>query len=174
MGGLMALHTTRAAPEGFFQGLILSAPALVGDPATDTPLNRFLARVLSNTFPKLEVAKLPLTHLCTDEHVVAQYKQDPLVFHGALRARVGAELIRAMPLASALSGELSTPLLLVHGEEDKLVDIKGSHSLLRTYGHKDKELKTFPGLMHELHNERGALGEGGSVHYITTWVEKRM
>jgi len=170
----MALHTARAAPEGFFEGLILSAPALVGDPATDTAFNRFMAGLLSNTFPKLEVAKLPLTHLCTDSSVVSQYVRDPLVFHGALRARVGAELIRAMPEAVSLSRFLSLPLLVVHGEEDKLCDISGSKSLMGVYGHQDKELKTFPSLMHELHNERGAFENGGSVSTITDWIEKHL
>jgi acylglycerol lipase len=170
MGGLLALHTARAAPPGFFKGLLLCAPALVADPKTDNAFNRFMAGLLGSTLPKLEVAPLAKTHLCSDKAVVAQYERDPLVFHGKLRARVGAEFIKAMPAALALAPALDLPLLIVHGEDDKLCDISGSRQLLAAYTHRDKELKPFPGLQHELHNEKGM----PSVFFITAWVEKHI
>jgi acylglycerol lipase len=173
MGGLLALMVVRAAPADFFKGLVLSAPAVKADPKVDNAVNRFMARLLSSTFPKLEVAPLPKTHLCTDADVVAQYVRDPLVFHGQLRARVGAELIRTQPVALASVPQLRLPLLLVHGERDELVPISGSREVFAGATSADKELKTYPGLMHELHNEQGAL-EGGSVAHITAWVGKRL
>jgi acylglycerol lipase len=173
MGGLIALLAVRAAPAGFFKGLVLSAPAVKADPQVDNALNRFLARLLSASFPKLEVAPLPKSHLCSDADVVAQYMRDPLVFHGQLRARVGAELIRAQPLALASKAQLTLPLLIVHGENDELVPLSGSRELVEGAATGDKELKTFPGLMHELHNEKGSC-EAGSVAHITAWIEKRL
>lgn len=170
MGGLLALHVAHAAPAGFFTGLALSAPAIAPDPRTDTPLNRFAAALLGRTLPKLEVARLPLSHLCTDAAVVARYVADPLVFHGALRARVGAEMIKAMPQALALAPSLALPLLIVHGEEDRLCDISGSRALLAAYGGGDKALQPFAGLMHELHNEPG----GASIGAVAAWVRERL
>ena len=173
MGGLVALMVVRAAPADFFKGLALSAPAVKADPAVDNALNRFMAGLLSASFPKLQVAPLPKTHLCSDADVVAQYQRDPLVFHGKLRARVGAEFIRTQPLALASAPQLALPLLIVHGEDDGLVPISGSRALFEGAAAADKEMKTFPGLQHELHNEKGALA-AGSVAHITAWIEKRL
>jgi acylglycerol lipase len=174
MGGLLALRVVRTAPAGFFKGLVLSAPALKADPKVDNALNRFMAGLLSSTFPKLEVAPLPKTHLCSDADVVSQYSRDPLVFHGMLRARVGAEFIKTQPLALASAPQLTLPLLIVHGENDGLVPISGSRELFAGAAAGDKELKTFPGLMHELHNEKGSLAAGGSVAHITAWLLQRL
>ena len=170
MGGLVALHTAHAAPRGFFRGLLLSAPALHPDKQTDTPFNRLMAGLLGSTLPKLEVAPLPKTHLCSDRSVLAQYERDPLVFHGSLRARVGAEFLVAMPAAQAFAPTLDLPLLVVHGEEDQLCHIDGSRALLAAWQHTDKELKPYPGLMHEVHNER----EAPSVACVVAWVEQRL
>ena len=173
MGGLLALMVVRAAPAGFFKGLALSAPAIKADPAVDNALNRFMAGLLSASFPKLEVAPLPKTHLCSVADVVAQYERDPLVFHGKLRARVGAEFIKTQPLALAFASQLTLPLLIVHGEDDGLVPIAGSRALLAGAASADKELRTYPGLQHELHNEKGSL-EVGSMAHIKAWVEQRL
>ena len=53
MGGLIALLATMRATPGTFRGVVLSAPAISMDPKLDTPLNRFLARTLSNILPKV-------------------------------------------------------------------------------------------------------------------------
>ena len=93
-----------------------------------------------------------------------------------LRARVGAEFLLAMPAALAHAASLTAlPLLVVHGEDDKLCDISGSRALLEACaGNRDMELKAYPGLQHELHNERGALEEGGAVDYVGAWLDAHL
>ncbi len=159
MGGLMALHVAHAA-AGAFAGAVISGPALVVDPSVDNALNRFLASSLSSVLPKLEVQALDAAALSTDAAVVAQYARDPLVYHGAMRVRVGYEMMQAMAAVRAWAGELSLPLLVLHGEADALCRVEGSRWLMTALtACPDKTLRTFPRLFHEIFNER----EGGDI-----------
>jgi acylglycerol lipase len=172
MGGLMALHVAHADPALWTGGLALSGPGLVIDPKVDTPFNRFMARTLAGVLPKLQVQPLDTGTLCTDAAVVAAYKADPLVFHGALRVRVGYEYIRAVEAVHAWAGELALPLLIVHGEADVLCNPSGSEWLMgAATGCADKTLRKYPGLFHEVFNEPVGLD---IVAYVADWMDAHL
>jgi alpha-beta hydrolase superfamily lysophospholipase len=48
---------------------------------------------------------------------------------------------------------ITLPLLAVHGEADKVCPISGSRTLIEHLGSRDKQLVTYPNLLHEVHNE---------------------
>jgi acylglycerol lipase len=170
MGGLIALHTAHAS-QALWSGLILSGPGLVFDPAVDTPVNRFLARALASLLPKLEVQTLNTATLCTDPVVVRQYERDPLVYHGALRVRMGNETIKAVEEVRTWAGELTLPLLIVHGEKDVLCNPAGSTWLVGAIGSADKTLKVYPGLYHEIFME----AQGPSiVREVAEWMGQHL
>ena len=55
------------------------------------------------------------------------------------------------PYFSAL--ELKIPLLILHGEADKLVPPAGSRKFFEKVNLNDKELQIYPGGYHEPHND---------------------
>jgi len=171
MGGLVALYTAKRAPPSFFSGLILSGPFLHGDPSVDTPVNRAAARLLSSTFPKLEVAPLATSHLCSNKDVILQYSRDPLVYHGNIRARVGGEFILATSKALGFTHQLNLPVLILHGEDDQVCLPSGSKALLATLPGADKTLQLFPKLQHEILNELQGMDIAA---IIAEWVLKRV
>lgn len=171
MGGLCALYTAHSAPPGHFSGLILSGPFLHGDPAVDTAVNRAAARLLSSTFPKLEVAPLATTHLCSNKDVILQYSRDPLVYHGMIRARVGGEFIEATGKALSFTHQLTLPVLILHGEDDQVCLPSGSKALMATLPGEDKTLQLFPTLQHEILNELQGMDIAA---IIAEWVLKRV
>jgi len=161
LGGLVALHVLQACMQlegvadmpqpgppfpgvpwssgpgsepgwGGWAGLVLSAPALVVDPDLDTALNRAAVTLLCGWLPKLVVDHLNPKDLCTDPAVVDQYVRDPLVAHEGVRARVGMEIMRGQANVRAFAPTIILPVLLVHGELDKLCRIAGSEGLLAT------------------------------------------
>jgi alpha-beta hydrolase superfamily lysophospholipase len=169
MGGLIALHTAHASQDNW-SGLVLSGPGLVFDPAVDTPLNRFLARVLSSIVPKLEVQALNTATLCTDTAVVRQYERDPLVYHGSLRVSFGAQTIKAVEEVHGWAKDLTLPLLIVHGEKDILCNPEGSRWLMGAVGSEDKTLTLYPGLFHEIFME----AQGPSIAAeVAAWMKGR-
>ena len=57
--------------------------------------------------------------------MVAAYKNDPLVYHGKVPAGIARALLRRRDHAAARRA-LTAPLLVVHGEQDRLIPVEGS------------------------------------------------
>ncbi len=136
-------------------GLILSAPALkVG--ASISRLDMLLARVLSALLPKVGVGVLDAAAISRDKAVVDAYKTDPLVHNGKIRARLGSELIRMIgkELPPQMP-QIKLPLLIMHATADRLSNPEGSRMLYDLASSRDKTLKYYEGLYHEIFNEPG-------------------
>lgn len=134
-------------------GLILSAPTL--EPGSSvTSLSVTIARSLSVLLPRLGVSAIDASAVSRDARVVQAYRNDPLVYHGKVRARLGAELINAMQkyLPGRMSG-IKLPVLIMHGTQDRLSNTEGSSLLFESVASQDKTLQYYEGCYHEIFNE---------------------
>ena len=68
-------------------------------------------------------------NISRDPAVVAQFRDDPLVFHGRFPVRTGAEILRAGGLARAAFEQVRTPLLILHGTADRVAAVEASQEL---------------------------------------------
>ena len=135
-----------------FKGAIISAPAVMV-PENISPLVIAIGKVLSIIAPKAGLIGLDTSYLSHDKTVVDNYNADPLVFHGKMPARLSAEILRAMTRVTAEVGRISLPLFILQGSGDKIVDPAGAPMLYEKVSSKDKTLKIYEGLYHEVHNE---------------------
>lgn len=133
-------------------GLVLSGPALQVCPQL-FPWLRQLARGGSILFPRLRLVRLGCRNISRDPAVVAQFRDDPLVFHGRLPVRTGAEILRAGSLAQTQCEQVRAPLLILHGTADRVATAEASQELVRRAKATDKTLRLYPGLYHEVLNE---------------------
>ena len=150
MGGLVALDLA-VRPGGPVDGLVLSAPA-----ACPREVSRFtlaVGRALSRVAPNTGVLRLPLNRISRDPAVVDAYNNDPLVFRTPIRARLGAEMLDAMDRVEAGLPSLRTPLVVMQGTADGLVDPGCGPHVYDRAGSEDKTLKMYDGLWHEIFNE---------------------
>jgi alpha-beta hydrolase superfamily lysophospholipase len=153
MGGAIAgrLVIDRQPP---LAGLILSAPALrVCDNVF--PLLRKLVRVANRLFPRLRVVRMGSKYLSRDPAVVADFRADPLVFHGRITVRIGAEVLRAAQQLDRRAAELRLPLLILHGTDDSVTAVAGSRHLCDASGSTDKTLRLCEGAYHDLFHDPG-------------------
>ena len=151
MGGLIASYYLLDR-QAHFQGAILSAPSIkVSDKISRATI--ILGRILSVLAPKAGVLALDAGGISRDPEVVTAYLSDPLVFHGKTPARLAAELLRAMLRVTAEAGKITLPFMVVQGAEDRLVDPAGAKMLYDKAGSRDKTLKVYEGLVHEVFNE---------------------
>jgi len=151
MGGLIATHYLLDY-QANFRGAVISAPSVkVSDsisPATVT-----MGKILSVLAPKVGVLALDASAISRDPQVVAAYVNDPLVFHGKTPARLAAEMLKAMQRVTAEVSKITLPFIVLQGAEDKLVDPAGAQMLYDQASSKDKTIKIYEGLYHEVFNE---------------------
>jgi alpha-beta hydrolase superfamily lysophospholipase len=150
MGGLIALRLAVRASVAL-DGLVVSAPAAC--PRDLSKLTLLAGRALSRLAPNTGVLRLPLNRISRDPAVVEAYNHDPLVFRTPIRARLGAEMLTAMDLVDAGLPGLRTPLLVMQGTADGLVDPGCGPHVYGRAGSTDKTLKMYDGLWHEIFNE---------------------
>jgi alpha-beta hydrolase superfamily lysophospholipase len=134
-------------------GLILSAPTIKPG-ASVTSFDIAVARFLSVLLPKLGISPINSSTISRDINIVQSYRNDPLVYHGKIRARLGAELINTMQKSlPAIMKKIELPTLIMHGTVDDLSNIDGSSYLFESIKSKDKTLKYYEGFYHELFND---------------------
>jgi len=151
MGGLIAAAYLVDHSEDF-TGAVISAPAIL-IPDFVTKFTVLLGKVLSKIAPKAGVLGLDANGVSKDPAVVEAYINDPLVFHGKTTARLSAELLDKVFWVNENMETITTPLLIVHGGEDKLANPKAAQLLYDHASSKDKTLKVYDGLHHEVFNE---------------------
>jgi len=138
MGGVIAFQYALKYPQDI-SGLILSSAGLI--PAGELPIwKKLLAGVLSKIVPSLAMSNgLNSSDLSHDQAVVDAYVNDPLV-HDRVSSRWFVEFTRAGMESLRRASELSMPLLVIHGADDKIVDFRGSKEVMANASSLDKNL----------------------------------
>jgi len=168
MGGLIvALYAATRKPS--LDGLILSSPLLkVSDDVS--PFLQRISGVVGALLPRLAVLPLDTDAISRDPEAVRGYAGDPLVYHGRIMARTGAEMTRAANRIQACMEDIVLPWLALHGTADRLCDVNGSRQLYARSRSDDKALKLFDGGYHELFND---LEKDTFMAEIVSWLRAR-
>jgi alpha-beta hydrolase superfamily lysophospholipase len=171
MGSIVAV---RLAARGYTKlaGLIVSSSSLEVFKAGPNPLHplfQFASRVVPRLRIRLGLDAKKISH---DEAVQRAYANDPLVPSTA-SLRLIVEFAQACELARSDAPAIRLPTLIVHGEHDEIAPARGSQVLYDALGSSDKTLKIYPGLRHEVHNERAA-DRAMFVELVVGWVLARV
>jgi len=165
IGSVYLLEHPRA-----FAGAILSGP-LVSVPESVSQVTLRASRILSALAPGLGVAAVDASGVSRDPAVVAAYIGDPLVYLGKTTARLGHEILKAIARVTANAAQITLPILILQGSDDRLVPPEGAAMLRRAVGSADKILSVYDGLYHEIYNEpeRDAV-----LADIEVWLRQRI
>jgi lysophospholipase len=90
--------------------------------------------------------------ISSDPDVVAAYKADPLVYHGAPPRNFLLTLGEADGVRERLS-ELTLPVLVMHGSGDLLAPPQALREVVSRASSPDLTARLWPGLFHEIFNE---------------------
>ena len=151
-------------------GAVLSAPCVqVPDSTSSTTI--LISKVLAAWLPRFGVMQLEAEGVSRDPAVVQAYVGDPLVYTGKITARMMAEVLKTMQRVTAEAPQITLPILLVQGSQDRLVDPHGARMLYNTMSSVDKTIKVYDGLYHEVFNEPEHVQVLGDVE---AWLEARL
>jgi alpha-beta hydrolase superfamily lysophospholipase len=150
MGGALSLSYALKHGERL-RGLMLSGPAVALDGAP--PLMKPVSKLLSRLAPRLGTFPIDPSLVSRDPQMVSAYADDPLNAHGKVPARTLGEIVSFTEWLPAALPAITLPLLIQHGGADKLAGVSGSRMVVDRVGSKDKSLKVYDGLYHEIFNE---------------------
>lgn len=169
MGGGIVFAYGVEHPDDYI-AMVLSGPAVDAQDAV-SPVMVFVAKALGKIVPGLPVEELPTDAVSRDPAVVAAYNADPLVHHGKLPAGIARALLSVGATMPRRAAALTAPLLVVHGEQDKLIPVAGSHHLMECVASEDAHLKVYPELYHEVFNEpeRAVV-----LDDVASWIEAKL
>lgn len=152
MGALITLAYTLRNPDNV-AGIVVSGAPVNAD-ANVSPALVTLGNILTKIIPKQPFVKLvPLDTLSRDPAVVRAFERDPLTYKGNMRIRMGTALNDTAKWVRERLEELKLPMLIVYGEEDKLVNPSGSRLIYEKASATDKTIRSYPNLRHEIMNE---------------------
>jgi acylglycerol lipase len=169
MGGLIAAaYLLKYQNE--LSGAILSGPGIKA-PDNISSAVVYLGKVLSFITPKAGLIKLDANGVSRDRAIVEAYINDPWVYTGKITARLAAEMLKTMQSVTTNLSEITLPILIMQGGADSLVDPAGAQMLFDRVGSKDKNIKIYAGLYHEVFNEPEHAQVLGDVE---KWLEARL
>ena len=127
-------------------------------------------RVMQYVWPSLALPNgLDPMAISRDPEVVRAYQEDPLV-HDRISAALGAGMLDAARYLDTWQGELSVPVLLMHGSDDRLTAWQGSSEFAeRANGPVTFQL--WQGGYHELHND---LQKEQVLRAMLEWLEQQV
>jgi alpha-beta hydrolase superfamily lysophospholipase len=169
MGGGIVFAYGVERPDAY-DLMVLSGPAVAAHAAV-SPLLVLAAKTLGAVAPGLPVQQLDATAVSRDPAVVDAYNSDPLVYHGKVPAGIARALVVVGETMPQRAAALTAPLLVVHGSEDRLIDVDGSRQLVEAVGSSDVELKLYPGLYHEVFNEPE---RNQVLDDVVSWINARL
>ncbi len=168
MGGMFALFQLLDHQDEY-AAVILSGP-MVKMPEGISPFIKALAGIVAAVLPNLPVQDVDLSEVTRNMEMRAEDDKDPLQYHGKVRARTGSQLLKAQTEVNRRMAEVTLPLLVMHGGDDKVISTSAAEYVYEHCGSSDKTMKHWPGLYHEIFNEP----EREEVfEYMFSWLNER-
>lgn len=126
---------------------------------------------LSHVAPRLGVLTLHMKDFTRDPSALAALEADPLTKGETQPAATVAALVRADERLHDSFGQITLPVLILHGTADKATVPGGSEYFHQHAGSMDKTLKLYDGHFHDLLND---IGKDAVLADIVDWIEPRL
>ena len=172
LGGLVAAYAALQAPQRY-AGVVLAAPAC---DVEWTPVLHVMAAfgsVLALCLPNaalVPAVKTPL--LSRNPAVLAAHDKDELVPHGDVKCRIANEALKAFRALKPRYAQFHSPLLIMHGDADKVTSPGASRRMFDAVGSRDKLYVSYPGAFHELFTEPDGVAQAARDK-LTAWLLER-
>ncbi|TRZ02703.1 hypothetical protein DNTS_022677 [Danionella cerebrum] len=172
MGGAISILTTCERPQDF-AGVVLIGPMVQMNAESATPFKVFMAKLLNRLTPKLTLGQIESKYVSRDPKQVEAYDRDELNYHGGLRISFGMQLINAAARIERELPNITWPFYILHGDADKLCDLRGSQLMYNTAKSTDKKLKVYEEAYHALHHDLPETVES-VLKEVSSWILERI
>lgn len=169
MGSLITFLYGVKFPD-ILKGQVLSGAAVGELPSASGSKGTLIK--FGNKFFKNKMIKNPVSNdICSDPQVVKEYNEDPLVLKEAEMNLYVEFLVNATNYAIKQMKDYKYPCFIVHGEDDKIVPKEIAINLYNAISSKDKTIKIYEDLYHEILNEKE---KDSVISDIVDWLNNRI
>jgi acylglycerol lipase len=163
MGGLSAVGFSIKYPDKV-AGVVLSG-ALTCD-------RRLMDTIPTDLDPLTPLPNQLSSLICSDPDVVKAYDQDPAVLK-EIKAGLFSQTSKCLEWFNSERGirNITYPILILHGGCDMIVSPDDARNLYDNISSRDKRMKIYEGLYHEILNEKA---KDGIIDEIRAWIEERL
>lgn len=151
-------------------GQIFSGAATDEPPQANTALKTVI-NICNALFPKMRIKNDLSALISRDIDVVNKYRNDPLVHDKATARFFKQFVIEGMTYLKNNAKEYNYSCLILHGKEDKLVRYNSSENFYNNISSKDKQIKIYDDLYHEILNEAE---KDIVINDILTWINNKV
>ena len=146
LGAMIVLDYAERNQEGL-QGIIASGAGFEAEAVS--PVLLAIVRLLSRIRPRLTLnLDFDKTAITRDPAEIKAWEEDPL-WKTVVTARSAVEIDAALERIKAHAADLRVPLLMTHGEEDRLALVSGARAFFDAVTYPDKELTVYEGGYHD-------------------------
>ncbi|MEX0685749.1 MAG: lysophospholipase [Balneolales bacterium] len=168
LGGNIAIKLASMFPQ-YLDGLILTSPAIMIDRKIPK-LIQDMAKHIGSIYEHMPVMRLDNRAISRSKDVVDEYNNDPLVYHGCIRAGMALCYRQSVEQATFVLNQLVMPIWVGHGSFDTLHDPAGSAFIINRVSVEDKTLKIYDKLFHNILNEPERFT---IMDEIINWIDHR-
>jgi acylglycerol lipase len=115
--------------------------------------------------------RIDATRLTRDPREQQAYLDDPLILRERVQDSLMVRLAAGIGLLVGRSGEISHPLLLIHGTDDRLCSAEGAEQYVRASSSADVTVRLYPEGRHEMLNE---INRDDVMRDIWQWLDARI
>lgn len=151
MGGLIAFTYGILHPRDI-QGQIFTGSA-VGSPWGVNLIPEWLFALGQHFFARARIYPVISRRGSRNKEYSASYRGDPLILRYATLGFFYEFVQRGIPWAQQNAWQYQLPCLILHGKADKIIPYRSSLKIYDQIASKDKKLKVYTGLYHELVQE---------------------
>jgi acylglycerol lipase len=169
MGGLATVRLAERSQDGV-TGFVIASPALVAAESIPKILVK-IVNFVGKIAPRLKTIALEGDAISRVQSVRDDYDRDPLNYRGKIRAGTARQMNITVAKALSEAGRITKPILILHGDADRLASPAGSRRLDELVASSDRTLRIWPGAYHELHHEPE---REEVLQTIITWMKARI
>jgi len=176
MGGLLtvvaALEDDKKAVP-IVNGILLVGPLVEVDPNVASPFLKFLARLLCRIFPNFSLSGIKKDSITTSQEWMEVLLADEKRWKGGLKAQHSVVLLNRLEQLATEFQKIKVPMIIMHGENDRICTPSGSQQLHDQASSTDKTLTFYKDAMHNLLIEVEET-RTKCFNQIWTWVLQRV
>lgn len=129
-----------------------------------------LARHIVKVLPKFSVENgIAIDRLTRDLAEQDALARDS-IFHRRVTLGAAQEIEKNLELVMAMPHRIHVPTLMLAGDADDICDPEGTRQFAQRLSSQDKELKIYPGMMHDLLHD---VGRETVMDDIERWIDER-